>query len=252
MKNNPLYGAILGDMAGSIYELGDKVADPKTADVNVHDPRGYWTDDTLMTLACAEALMTYKDPSERMKHFAVKYMAIQGDGNDTLGFGGRFVEWIHTPPGRINDSWGNGSVMRASPYMWADNLFKAIEQLGGSHRHNKSVAGVVTLHELYNYEDCMNNLDTDEPEVFEKFDVSTEGTMEFIEKVAAHSSSTHEAIKKAINCGGDTDTNASIVGELANYHYNDLTQADIDYVESKLPMELVNILHAFGKYIEEL
>ena len=137
----PLYGAILGDMAGAIYELGDKVGDPRTSVINVHDERSYFTDDTLMTLACAKALMEYLDPSETMKEFAVRYMAIQGDGNDTLGFGGRFVEWIHTPPGRVNDSWGNGAVMRVSPYLWTGDLYKGIVQLGFSHRHNKSIEG---------------------------------------------------------------------------------------------------------------
>ena len=82
---------------------------------------------------------------------------------------------------------------------------------------------------------------------FTKFVVKADGTIDYIEKLYWGALSTHEAILKAVKSGGDTDTNASIIGELMNYTYNDITKRDVLYVESKLDDYLLGILKAFNE-----
>lgn len=82
---------------------------------------------------------------------------------------------------------------------------------------------------------------------FEKFDVTAKGTIDFIGYAYMYSNSTYETIEAVVKCGGDTDTNASIIGELMNYTFNDLTKEDCEYVESKLDSFLLDILIKFNK-----
>ena len=82
---------------------------------------------------------------------------------------------------------------------------------------------------------------------FKKFKVRADDTLKFCINLADQCDNIHEGIRIAIECGGDTDTNASIVGELLNYRYGGLTQEDIDYVESKLNSMQLNVLRMFNQ-----
>ena len=84
-------------------------------------------------------------------------------------------------------------------------------------------------------------------EPFKKFEVIADKTVHFCINVVAQTESTQEAIIKAIEQGGDTDTNASICGELSNYFYKDINEKDVEYVESKLDDYLLTILKEFNK-----
>jgi ADP-ribosylglycohydrolase len=79
--------------------------------------------------------------------------------------------------------------------------------------------------------------------------VKAKDTFRFCQSVFIYynDKNTHDAIKKVVSCGGDTDTNASIVGELLNYHLQDLTREDIRYVESMLDPYLLDILKRFNE-----
>jgi ADP-ribosylglycohydrolase len=86
-----------------------------------------------------------------------------------------------------------------------------------------------------------------EVEPFKKFDATAATSIDFVGLLVRKCNNTHEAIETAVKAGGDTDTNASIVGELFANYRNDITEEDKRYVESKLDPFLLDILKKFNE-----
>ena len=248
MSSYKLYGAILGDLAGQPYEFPAMKYFPNESDINLHNPESRITDDTLMTLALAKAILLGTSYEYELKDMGKKY---RGDH-----YGKGFREWIDLPTGTVGNSFGNGCIMRISPFMYLerndtnDILAEIISSCVTSHNHPVSIKACLDLYDLYQIasDDLLvwSNRLIDK---FDEFKVRADDTYKFIESLYGHPgyNSTHEAIRKAISCGGDTDTNASIIGELMNFMHNDLTTEDVEYVESKLDSYLLNILRRFNE-----
>ena len=246
MQNkNKLYGAILGDLCGQPFEFASYTGYNKP--ITIHNPDSNITDDSLMTLATAYAILNNVAYESAYKYLGNKYT------NSNIGYGGNFAEWLRSPFGTKLNSWGNGCLMRCSPVFYAFNSNKVMRHANiaasclNSHDSFESVEACLNLDKLYFEFDKYDKPLVDKPIKFENFEVKSTPTFEFVEKVFAHTTSTNDAILKAVECGGDTDTNASIVGELSTFHYNDLTEEDIKYVESKLDPFLMNILYSFNE-----
>jgi len=238
LRKNKLYGALLGDITGSIYEFNP--IPYYEYPLNIHDERGHITDDSLLTIAMADSIINNKDTVDCLKEWSKEYNI----PDNKLGFGLRYLDWIYS--NSTNDSWGNGALMRISPFMWTNNLIGAINSTKGSHEHYQSIVSIVELYKLYNnprvFKDRYIN-------TFEDLDESCKGTIKFVKFVWEKyvNFSTQELILETIRYNGDCDTNASILGELSNYHKNDLTQKDIDYVNSKLDRKQLSIIEKFNK-----
>jgi ADP-ribosylglycohydrolase len=236
MNKNKLYGAILGDIAGKKYEYKHVGDLPPKEEINIHPMDSHYSDDTIMTLASARSIMYGTDIEHEYKYWAQRY--------STYGFGKGFLEWCKTPPGTVNDSWANGCLMRISPFIWNDEFDLMRASIATSHNHDDSYKACKMLWDKYKYFDKSLYA---KPKPWEEFEVKAIPTIKFVEEVYYASSSTKEAIQLAISCGGDTDTTASIVGELSNYHRNDLTKEDVEFVEMQLSPELLTILKEFNR-----
>ena len=114
-----MLGAIIGDIVGSIYEF-DNI---KTKKFNLFSNEMFFTDDTVMTIAVAEAIMEGGKP----RHFA-EYMKLYGYLYLDIGYGTSFAKWITSKESKPYNSWGNGSAMRVSPCGWVANLDIPIEE----------------------------------------------------------------------------------------------------------------------------
>lgn len=245
-----LYGAILGDLAGQPYEFPVMKHFPEN--VNLHNPDSKITDDTLMTLATAKSIIDNQNIEDAYKEMGLKY---QGDY-----YGKGFKEWLKSDKGTIGNSYGNGCLMRISPFFYLENLkheeieLKVIESCLTSHCNPISISYSIKLCDLYFQSKLrrMCSVHKYEAVPFTKFEVRADKTFQFVDKIYGSHKSTHEAIKKSIKCGGDTDTNASIIGELMNFTYNDLNREDLNYVESKLDDYLLKILLDFSKLINKI
>jgi ADP-ribosylglycohydrolase len=104
-----MIGAITGDIVGSVYEWRNI----KTKDFPLFRDDCFFTDDTVMTVAVAKALMDGGEENDfinAMKHFGRMY--------PDAGYGGRFDQWLHSNDSKPYNSWGNGSAMRVSPCAW--------------------------------------------------------------------------------------------------------------------------------------
>ena len=139
-----LYGAILGDLAGQPYEF-PAMQGPYT-NVNIHNKESHITDDTLMTLATARAILDDISFEQAYKEMGKMY---QGDY-----YGKGFLEWLDAPMGTTNDSFGNGCLMRISPIMYLPKegrKIKVIDSCLNSHINAISIASCVELHDIYRF-----------------------------------------------------------------------------------------------------
>ena len=119
-----MLGAIIGDIVGSVYEW-DNI---KTKDFPLFSEKGFFTDDTVMTIAVADALMkggTPDDFIDSMKEIGKQY--------PNSGYGGGFSHWLFSDSREPYNSWGNGSAMRVSPCGWAARSLNEAEALADAH-----------------------------------------------------------------------------------------------------------------------
>jgi len=100
-------GAIAGDIIGSVYEFRPI----KTKDSPLFSPFCDVTDDTVLTVAVAEAILTGRSYLEAVREIGRRY--------PDAGYGGFFYRWLHSKDSRPYNSWGNGSAMRVSPIGFA-------------------------------------------------------------------------------------------------------------------------------------
>ena len=244
-----LYGAILGDLAGQPYEYKYK---GDYSDFNIHNPKSRITDNTIMTIATASKLLgNFETFEEAYRYFGEKYINLDC-------FGAYFERWLSTPTGTMGSSYGNGCLMRLSPIMYSRPYHSleyaksiVLDSCLNSYHHADSVKSCLKLHTEYINSRLRKNSTRYKPEYFvskfKKLEVSATETMKFVTNAFWLCEDTKQAIEKVVKLGGDTDTNASIVGELMNFTFNDLTIEDMQYVESKLDPYLLKILLDFNK-----
>jgi ADP-ribosylglycohydrolase len=240
-----LYGAILGDLCGQPFEF--PVMRANYSDAIIHNPDSHITDDTIMTLATAYAIMNNLTFEKVYKEFGKKYT----DEANGLGYGSGFKEWIDKPLGELNWSYGNGCLMRMSPIMYVTDNEMLMDLMiaascYNSHAHPTSYETCLHLKDMY----CGDIPATSLMEItpFKRFEVTAEPTIEFIGKMYNNmvfklspmtilgktTDLLKETILETVKCGGDTDTNASIIGELVNFYTEGITEEDAEYVENKL------------------
>src|SRR6266568_2578829 len=97
-----MIGAIAGDIIGSVYEHRPI----KTKDFPLFSPFCDFTDDTVLTVAVADAILTGRSYLEAVREIGRRY--------PDAGYGGFFYRWLHSKDSRPYNSWGNGSAMRVS------------------------------------------------------------------------------------------------------------------------------------------
>ena len=111
-----MIGAIIGDIVGSRFEFDDN--NIKTKDFEFFHEDCEWTDDSLMTVAVAAALMKWRDVGGDLRQIATESMRAFARAVPCGGYGGRFADWLFGDNPKPYNSWGNGSAMRVSACGW--------------------------------------------------------------------------------------------------------------------------------------
>jgi ADP-ribosyl-[dinitrogen reductase] hydrolase len=249
-----MLGAIIGDLAGSIYEFEQFNKVKKITIKNIIEKDSFYSDDTILTIAIADAIINKKDYGEMLKRYAIKYEnAIPRDiPYFKTMFSPSFTSWAKG--NGQGTSIGNGAMMRISPVGFLfNNESEIIENVylatSPSHNTKESIdcATKVALIIFYarrglSKKDIISklNLEIKAPNIT-KFNYSCIDTIDVCLYSLFNSNSFEESIKKAISFGGDTDTNACIVGGMAEAMFgisNELKQKAL----SKLPDEFKKIL----------
>src|SRR5574344_623568 len=129
-----MIGAITGDIVGSVYEWNNI----KTKDFPLFTDRCFFTDDSILTIALADTILTGTPYVENLKNF---YRWYPGGG-----YGGSFDRWARSQHSEPYNSWGNGAAMRISPVGYAFDdletvLAKAEEYTAVTHNHPEGIKG---------------------------------------------------------------------------------------------------------------
>ncbi len=138
-----MYGAILGDIIGSPYEFdqGDK-----TKDFPLFSHKSYFTDDSVMTLAVAEAFLDTPEDEQVIRRRLVDSMQKWGRRYPDAGYGLRFCDWLIQKNPQPYNSWGNGSAMRVSSVAWLYDDLDTVRRMARlsaevTHNHPEGIKG---------------------------------------------------------------------------------------------------------------
>lgn len=252
-----MLGAIIGDIAGSSYEFDN------TSDYNfpIFNHEKDFTDDTICTVAVADAILREVDYQVSLRNWCRKYPHPKGE------YGSYFLNWIMRPDPYPYGSFGNGSAMRVSPVAWlfdneSDVICEAQRSASVTHNHPEGIKGAVAIAVAIFR---MRTASTKSPAIFEStakeyygdtifsnlpkkgfFDVTCQGCVPLALYLASLAGSFEDAIRRAVTYGGDTDTVGAIVGSLAEAQY--AIPGDMaENAKAYLPQEMLDVLTRFEK-----
>ena len=232
-----MLGAIIGDIVGSRFERHNI----KTKEFELLTHRCHPTDDSVMSLAVAEAILDYRDGVRRdLRRAFADCMQKYGRRYPDAGYGGSFSKWLEEDDPQPYNSWGNGSAMRVSPCGFAaGSLEEALELARVSavvtHNHPEAIKGARAVaaairlalegksmpeirdHITENYYRIHFTLD--EIRASYRFDVSCQGSVPQALEAFFESTGFEDAIRNAVSIGGDSDTIAAITGGIAEAYY---------------------------------
>lgn len=260
-----MYGAILGDIIGSPYEFD---RGEKTKEFELFPAHARFTDDTVMTIAVAEALIGLGADAdeEHVKADVVRFMRHWGRRYPRIGYGGLFRKWLVTDDPQPYSSCGNGSAMRVSSVGWLyDSLTRTREVARWTaevtHNHPEGVKGAETVasaiylgrighskEEIKDYitqefgYDLTRTLDEIRPTY--SMDATCPGSVPEAITAFLESTDVIDAIRNAVSLGGDTDTTACIAGSIAEAFYG-RTKAMESVCETLLPEAMREVIYAF-------
>jgi len=254
-----MLGSIIGDIAGSLHEFsGNK--DPL---VELFPPVAEVTDDSILTLATAEALLTGRGYDKVYREFGQLYPDPMG------GYGMRFREWIWSDDPKPYNSWGNGSAMRVGPIGFAFDdeatvLREAERSAAVTHDHPEGIKGAqatalaiwlarqgaskaeirAAIGGRFGYD-----LDRTAEQVraVYTFNESCQGTVPEALIAFLDADDFEQAIRNAISLGGDADTVACITGGVAQAFFKHIPEVFVREAVRRIPPGLRATLEQFGE-----
>ena len=256
-----MIGAIIGDIVGSRFERSNC----KSVDFELFTEKCHFTDDTVMTLAVAKALLESDGDLNVLSANAVKCMQEIGRRYPNCGYGQMFWLWLHKRNSKPYNSLGNGSAMRVSPVAYAAETMEQCLDFSDavtnvSHNHHQGVLGAqaaaaatwAALHDWSKQEigaliqDQFYDLSftIDELRPHYRFDATCQGSVPQAIKAFLESNDFEDAIRLAVSIGGDSDTIAAIAGGIGGAYYGVPDQLRAKAMEY-LPEDLRDILVEF-------
>ncbi|MDR0867380.1 MAG: ADP-ribosylglycohydrolase family protein [Planctomycetota bacterium] len=286
-----MLGAIIGDICGSVYEYtGYKNDNPWEIGLLAPDAQDipgkiFFTDDTVMTIAIAEAALGDKDYAGAMRKWGRKY--------PDAGYGGMFCNWLKSDDPKPYNNYGNGSAMRVSAIGWLANdldecLAEARNTALPTHNHPEGIKGAQTVAAAIFLALQGKRKDSIEESVAQHYDFSRtlaergERKDAIKEYVAQHydlsrtlaeirpnyefnetcqatvpeaitcfleSLDYESTIQNAISLGGDADTLACIAGSIAEAFYGtrSILPCLVRLHRAYLPNEFKDVYQRFGE-----
>ena len=260
-----MFGAILGDIIGSPYEFDQG---NKTKDFPLFMPRSQFTDDTVMTIAVADAFLDAQpgeDASairrrvtERMQHWGKRY--------PHAGYGGNFRWWLRSSHPEPYNSWGNGSAMRVASVAWLFEDLSTVRRMARlsaevTHNHPEGIKGAEAtacaiflartgrgkeeirdfIETIFGY-DLSRSCDEIRPD-YHHVESCQETVPEAI-TAFLEGTSFEDVIRTAVSLGGDCDTLTCIAGSMAEGFYG-VPEELKDECRKRLPDDLRGVLERF-------
>lgn len=254
-----MLGAIIGDIVGSPYEFAN-TCNPR---LPLFSKDSSFTDDTVCTIAVADALVRGADFGETLREWCLRYPNPKG------GYGCSFSAWLHSENPQPYNSFGNGAAMRVSPCAWAakseaEALRLAMASAAPTHNHVEGLIGASVVARAIYLLRTMNRPSFLNGEVVSLlashygeywsmrvpargvFDETCQGCVPLAFLICSESDGFEEAIRRAVLYGGDSDTLAAIVGSLAEARWG-IPQDIKDKALELLPADMRSVIDQFSK-----
>lgn len=260
-----MYGAILGDIIGSPYEFDQGY---KTKDFPLFSRNSKFTDDSVMTLAVADAFLSLPPEASEVeiRRFFVRSMQTYGRKYPYAGYGGMFRRWLKDPNPQPYGSYGNGSAMRVFSAAWLFDDLQTVRHMARlsaevTHNHPEGIKGAeATASAIY-----LARTDSTKSEIKayieETFHYNLSRTCDEIRPAYRHVESCQETvpeaitaflegesfedvIRTAVSLGGDCDTLTCIAGSIAEGFYG-VPEELKKQCRERLPEDLRKVLRRF-------
>ncbi len=251
-----MLGALIGDIVGSIYEWHNH----RSKVFPLFGPGCDYTDDSVCTVALADALLTGADPAWHLQAWCRRHPG--------RGYGGMFAQWIDGPEPAAYYSFGNGAAMRVSAAGWLADEAPAVALLSDritaiTHNHPEGLKGArATAHAIFRARQGAA-ADEIQDEIVARFGYDLSRTVDEIRPhyafnetcqrtvpealiCALSATSFEDAIRNAISIGGDSDTVAAIAGSIAEPLFG-IPPVIAEEARGYLPEDILDVLERFDK-----
>jgi len=266
-----MYGAILGDIIGSPYEFD---RGNKTKDFPLFSKHSTFTDDTVMTLAVADALLDAQPDAdlEWTRNRLIHGMQRFGKEFPYAGYGGMFRHWLRARDPQPYGSYGNGSAMRVSSVGWLYNDLGTVRRMAClsaevTHNHPEGIKGAEAVSSAIFLARTGSTKDEIKAYVEENFHYDLSRTCDEIRPDYYHVESCQETvpeaitaflegesfedvIRTAVSLGGDCDTLTCIAGSMAEAFYGVPEELKAE-CRNRLPEDLLEVLQRLDDYLCE-
>ncbi len=233
-----MYGAIIGDIIGSRFEFDNG---QRTRDFDLFNDDCCFTDDTVMTVAVAQAILKGADVCSEIgaKYLFKKYARKWGLTYKGRGYGERFGSWLESSwfKAKPYGSYGNGSAMRVSPCGWVETSLTNTSRLARlsaeiTHNHPDAIKGAEATASAifmaageYDTKDIRNYIEKefgydlsrtpDDIRPNYQFHVDCARSVPEALCCFLNANSYIDTIRNVMYIGGDTDTLGAIAGSVA-------------------------------------
>ena len=260
-----MFGAILGDIIGSPYEFD---CGNKSKEFPLFISKCEYTDDTVMTIAVADALMTVQsdDSDDAIRAKLVERMQHWGKTDPDAGYGSRFYWWIKEKDPQPYNSFGNGSAMRVSSVAWLYDDLDTVRKMARlsadvTHNHPEGIKGAESVaaaifmartgsskEEIkayicsefgYDLSRICDEIRPDYHHVESCQQTVPEAITAFLE-----GESFEDVIRTAVSLGGDCDTLTAIAGSIAEGFYGVPDELKVECIK-RLPEDLLEVVERF-------
>ena len=257
-----MYGAILGDIIGSPYEFD---RGNKSKDFPLFSPNSTFTDDSVMTLAVADAFLSIAPNTDDadIRRRLIQSMQFYGQTFPHAGYGGMFRRWLKDPNPQPYGSYGNGSAMRVSSAAWLFDDLETVRHMARlsaevTHNHPEGIKGAEATASAIFLARTGNTKSEIKAYIGENFHYDLSRSCDEIRPTYRHVESCQETvpeaitaflegesfedvIRTAVSLGGDCDTLTCIAGSIAEGFYG-VPEELKQQCRERLPEDLRKVL----------
>ena len=261
-----MYGAILGDMIGAPYEFDRS---PKTKEFPLFSKGTEFTDDSVMTIAVAEALLDSTGKADdEIRAALVSSMRKWGKRYPGAGYGGRFYGWLRAKNPEPYGSYGNGSAMRVSSAGWLYGTVDETRRIARltaevSHNHPEGIKGAEATASAIFLARTGHGKDEIKDYIIREYGYDLSRSCDEIRPTYHHVESCQktvpeaitaflegtdfeDVIRTAVSLGGDCDTLTCIAGSIAEAFYG-IPDEMIAECRNRLPKDMLAVLDRFAE-----
>lgn len=264
-----MYGAILGDIIGSPYEFD---RGNKRKGFPLFSAKSHFTDDTVMTIAVAEAFLDAQGATDLdwIRKRLITSMQHYGRHYPYAGYGGMFRQWLRAKDPQPYGSYGNGSAMRVSPVAWLYDDLETVRRMARlsaevTHNHPEGIKGAEATASAIFLARTGHSKAEIKAYIEGQFGYDLSRTCDEIRPSYHHVESCQETvpeaitaflegesfediIRTAVSLGGDCDTLTCIAGAIAEGFYG-VSEELKQECHNRLPEQLLEVLQRFDSFL---